>query len=124
MPTAPQLHFWNWDAPVLPKVVEELTRGWKGGELDLSRTIVLVPTAEVVRRLREALAVAVAGKEGAVVAPFVWHPESALMHEVDHAALLTPLQEQLLWRAVLEKIRRKDYEALFPAEPAAGNKAS
>jgi len=120
MPTSPQLHFWNWDAPVLPKVVEELTRGWKGGELDLSRTIVLVPTSEAVRRLREALAVAVAEKDGAVVAPYVWHPESALMHGVDHGVLLTPLQEQLLWRAVLEEIRRADYAALFPTEPAAG----
>lgn len=114
-----QLHFWNWDTAVLPKAVEELTRGWKGGELDLSRTIVLAPTAETVRRLREALAVAVAGKEGAVVAPFVWHPEFALMHEVDRAGLLTPLQEQLLWRAVLEGIEIADYAALFPTEPAA-----
>jgi len=116
---APQLHFWNWDTPVLSKAVAELMRGWQGGQLDLSQTIVLAPTGETVRRLREALAVAAAEKEGAVVAPFVWHPESAVMHEVDRAGLLTPLQEQLVWRAVLEGTEIADYAALFPAEPAA-----
>jgi len=109
--------FWGWDRPVLQKAVEELTRGWRGGELDLSATIILVPTSETGRRLREALATHVAARDGAVVAPYVWHPESALAWQIDRAGLATSLQEQLAWATVLGDIAVEEFAHLFPVTP-------
>jgi len=114
---APNLTFWGWDRPIIPKAVEELTRGWQGGELDLSTTVILVPTSETGRRLREALATHTASQDGAVIAPYVWHPESALGWQVDRSVLATALQERLAWIAVLSAIRMEDFASLFPVVP-------
>lgn len=110
-------HFWDWNAPVLDQAVAELMGGWSGGELDLSDRILLVPTAETGKRLREALAIAVAVKEGAVTAPYVWHPETALWWGIEDSSKATPLQEKLAWMKVLQGITGADYVSLFPAMP-------
>ncbi|MEY4485028.1 MAG: hypothetical protein RL693_2480, partial [Verrucomicrobiota bacterium] len=109
------LHFWDWNEPVLHKAVAELLRDWSGGELNLSDRILLVPTAETGKRLREALAVAVAEKEGAVTAPYVWHPETALGWGTEESYKATPLQEMLSWMKVLQEIDAPDYATLFPS---------
>ncbi|CAN5912350.1 PD-(D/E)XK nuclease family protein [soil metagenome] len=112
-----RLHFWDWNEPVLRKAVAELMDGWSGGELDLSDKVVLVPTAETGKRLREALALAVAEKDGAVTAPYVWHPETALWWGIEESRKATPLQEKLAWMKVLQGITAADYTSLFPAMP-------
>lgn len=109
------LHFWDWDTPALHKAVAELMHGWSGGELNLSDKVIIVPTAETGKRLREALAVAVAEKEGAVTAPYVWHPENALWWGVEESRKASPLQEKLAWMKVLQGITVTDHTSLFPA---------
>lgn len=111
-------HFWDWNQPVLHRAVAALMNGWSGGELDLSDRVVLVPTAETGKRLREALALAVAEKEGAVTAPYVWHPETALWWGIEESRKATPLEEKLAWMKVLQGISGADYSNLFPAMPA------
>ena len=59
---APSLHFWDWNRPIVQHAVDELTRGWTGGELNFSSKLLIVPTAEAGRRLREALALIVHGR--------------------------------------------------------------
>ena len=110
-------HFWGWDAPVLEKAVAELLRGWKGGALELSNMVIVVPTGEAVRRLREALAMAVAKKDGAVIAPHVWHPENALGWDVRDDAVASPLTERLAWTRVLMEAKLDRLSALFPNKP-------
>ncbi|WP_218281185.1 hypothetical protein [Verrucomicrobium spinosum] len=68
-----KLTFWGWDSPVLHKAVAELSCGWTSGALDLSDTLIIVPTAETVRRLREALAVEAGARDSVVTAPHLWH---------------------------------------------------
>lgn len=114
---APELHFWDWKRPVLDHAVAELMRGWTGGELNLADRILLVPTAEAGRRLREALAVAAAAREGAVVAPWVWHPEVALSWTEGARGAATPVQEQMSWRAVLGEVTADELPTLFPVMP-------
>lgn len=114
---APALHFWDWKQAVLDHVVAELTHGWAGGELNLADKILLVPTAEAGRRLREALAVAAAEREGAVVAPWVWHPEIALSWTQGVRTTASPVQEQMSWRAVLGVVAAGEFPALFPVMP-------
>ena len=112
---APALHFWNWNKPILQHAVDELTRGWTGGELNLSSKLIIVPTAEAGRRLREALAIAAAQRDGAVVAPWVWHPEIALKWEQGSRDVASAVQEQMAWRSVLSAARAAKFPALFPA---------
>ena len=56
-------HFLGWDRPVLHVVAEFLLQGLEEGLVDLSSMLVIVPTRQSGRRLREHLA-AIAGKRG------------------------------------------------------------
>jgi ATP-dependent helicase/nuclease subunit B len=115
--------FWGWDAPVLSKAVAELTRDWGSSQLDLSRVALVVPTGEAVRRLREALARAAEAKNGAVMAPHVWHPEAALLFGTERSTLATPTQEKLVWTSILTAIEMAKFPNLFPIPPAASREA-
>ncbi len=112
-----KLHFWNWDEPVLLKAVKELTRGWSGGALDLAKTVIIVPTGEAVRRLREALALHVSEKNGAVFAPYVWHPELAVTQNVRMEGIASTLCEKLAWSRALMDADLATLTALFPNPP-------
>lgn len=112
-----KIHFWGWDEPVLTKAVAELTRGWSGGELNLTRTAVVVPTMEASRRLREALALDVSRRAGAVVAPHVWHPERAVEWNLPGQGVASALQERLAWSRVLMQTKLDQLHALFPQPP-------
>ncbi len=111
------IHFWGWDAAVLDRAVAELTRGWNGGELDLTSCAIIVPTMEASRRLREALAMEASSRNGAVVAPHVWHPESALGWNRPEQGIASALQERLAWSQVLMQARLDKLSALFPQPP-------
>jgi len=110
-------HFWGWETPVLSRAVAELTGGWSGGELDLTRTAVIVPTMEATRRLREALALKASTRNGAVVAPHVWHPEMAMGWNMPGQGVASTLQERLAWSSVLLKAKLDKLPALFPQPP-------
>ncbi len=112
-----KINFWNWDKAVLTRAVAELMHGWSGGQLDLSQSVIIVPTGEAVRRLREALAVAAAEKDGAVIAPFVWHPEQALIQAKQANDIASALTERLAWSRVLMEANLADFAALFPNPP-------
>ncbi len=115
--------FWGWEAPVLSKAVAELTRGWGGGELNLEQTAIVVPTMEASRRLREALALEVASRDGAVVAPHVWHPESAMGWNRQKQGIASALQERLAWSRVLMLAELGLFHALFPQPPEEPSRA-
>ena len=116
--SAVTLHFWNWDRPVLDHAVEELTRGWESGALDLGDAIIVCPTAEAVRRLRQALAEAAAARGSAVMAPHVWHPSSALNPLAEQQHAIAPiLQERMAWTQVLMRAPVEEMRALFPSLP-------
>ena len=49
-------HFLPWDRPLPAQAAEHLASGWGGsGPIDVSRLLVVVPTRQSGRRLREAL---------------------------------------------------------------------
>lgn len=109
--------FWGWDRPVLQQAVDLLTQGWHGGELDLSDTLLVVPTTESARRLKESLARATAAKQGAAVVPFVWAPEQALLPPQDRGLAAPWLASLFAWAKVLEDIDFADFPRLFPHPP-------
>ena len=109
--------FWGWDKPVIDRAIALCTQEWQGGELDLSDTLIIVPTAESARRLKEGLARATARKAGAVSAPHVWAPERALLTRDDRALAATESQSLLAWTKVLLELDPADYPDLFPVTP-------
>ncbi len=113
--------FWGWDQPVLDQAVTLLKGAWTGGELDLGDTLLIVPTAEAARRLKEALARAAALQGGAVSVPHAWPPERALLTDADRAVQASDTQSLLAWTQVLLKADLARLVSLFPVPPAEQN---
>lgn len=111
--------FWDWSRPVLEWAVEFLSREWQPPTpLDLSDTVIVVPTSEAGRRLREALARCAGDHESAALAPWVWHPEQALMSDADRRVVASRMQSLLAWRQALDQTALRELKHLFPNLPA------
>ena len=107
-----------WDRPLLERAVAHFSVGWSGGALDLSDWLIVVPTRQAGRRLREALAVQAATKGGAVLAPRVVPPEEVLdLAEVGVAHVATRAQAMVAWVAVLQSAELERLRAVFPLDP-------
>ena len=104
--------FLGWDRPFLTRAVE-----WLLARRDeLPGLLVLVPTAESGRRLREALAEAA----GALLSPKFATPGSLLQSESLLTDVASDWAEQVAWAEVLEAVTDwSAYEGLFPEAPAA-----
>ncbi len=100
-------HFLGWDAPLTTRVCGVLLADGGGGLTDLSDTLVVVPTRQAGRRLREAMAAACAVSGGAVLSArvvtpaFLFAPPPAAGPEASESL------QRAVWAAVL-------------AQPAAG----
>lgn len=106
---------------MLPQAVEFLADGWSGGmPLDLSGLLVVVPTKQAGRRLREALAVHAAIHKQAVFAPRVVTPDR-LIEPAAGVAVATPLESLLAWTEVLLDIDLGGCRAVFPVDPPERN---
>ena len=105
---------------MLPQAVAHLAMGWRGdGPLDLSGLLVVVPTQQAGRRLREALA-AHADKTGqAVFPPRVVAPEALATMGLPVGGIASRLEAQLAWVGVLRGVRLEDVRAVFPLDPPA-----
>lgn len=116
-------HFLTWDRPLLPQAVGFLAADWKGeGPLDLSGVLIVVPTQQSGRRLREALAVHAAARKQAVFAPRVVTPERLLeLPATAGAAVASPLESLLAWTEVLEQVDLDGCRAVFPVDPPERN---
>ena len=117
----PRLHFLSWDRPLLAQAVDFLAAGWSGaGPLDLTSVLVVVPTRQSGRRLREALAAHAATHGQAVFAPRVFTPEALIAVE-PAAETATRLESLLAWAAVFMDIDLREFQALLPVEPPLRN---
>jgi ATP-dependent helicase/nuclease subunit B len=106
---------------LLPQAVDFLADGWSGGApLDLSGLLVVMPTKQAGRRLREALAVHAAAHKQAVFAPRVVTPDR-LIEPAAAATVATPLESLLAWTEVLQEIDLDGCRAVFPVDPAERN---
>ncbi|MDA9924430.1 PD-(D/E)XK nuclease family protein [Verrucomicrobiales bacterium] len=116
-----QLLFTGGNAPVLESITSFLAKDWDGdGVLDLSDHLIIVPTRNAGRRLREALAVFAAGKGGAVFPPLVTTPDFLTSPDrLPHSSAPTIDREttRLVWAATLLDIDLRSFPRLFPAEP-------
>lgn len=108
-----QRHFWGWDAPVLERAVAFLSSGSAPGQaLDLGDSLIIVPTAEAGRRLKEALARAL---PAGVLMPWVWTADHALLPPPLRAGAASAAQCHMAWLQVMETADIGRLKALFPA---------
>ena len=105
--------FLGWERPFLKRAVEWLIER----RAQLPGTLVVVPTAESGRRLREALAEAVGG----LLSPKFATPGSFMKIEARHPEVAPDWAEQVAWVEVLEEVSDWSiYAGLFPEAPAVG----
>ncbi len=120
---SPRLYILPWNQPPVYAVTERLARGWTGeGPLDLSDTLVVVPTAQAGRRLREALAAYAAGKGQAVFPPRVRMPDQLTSPEIPAAWAPPAASRAELLLAWIETLRSADLSKVrevFPLDPPA-----
>ncbi len=109
-----------WNRPLLPQAVAGLAAGWDGhGPLDLSGLLVVVPTKQAGRRLREALAGHAAQQGQAVFSPRVMSPEMLVVLGAPLGGSATRSEARLAWISVLRAVRTEEFRAVFPLDPPA-----
>ena len=102
---------------MLPQAAGFLAAGWNGdGPLDLSDRLIVVPTRQAGRRLRETIASLAAQRDQAVFAPRVVTPEALIAQEAT-AGFASRLESLLAWAEVLVGCELEEFRAVFPADP-------
>lgn len=114
--------FLPWDRALLPQAVAHLARDWSGrAALDLSRTLVVVPTRQAGRRLREALAEHAASRGAAVFAPRVVTPEILVTQHLAARGVASRLESLLAWTEIFRALPLAEFRDVFPLDPPTRN---
>jgi len=116
---SPNTTYLTWEKPLLTLASEWLLAGEPGDTADLSGTLLLLPTRQAGRRLREALAAEMANRGGGIFPPQTATP-TVLLADAESAA--EPVAGTLAciwhWVNVLQDGTLGRYQALFPRLPA------
>ena len=110
-------HFLGWDAPLTEKVCSFLLDRQASGPIDLEKTLLLVPTRQAGRRLREALAVRCAERETALLSARVITPGALLHYNSPAEPEATPSLVKAVWADVLLRCPVSQLDGLFPSPP-------
>ena len=107
----------------MAQAVEWLAAGW-GGEapLDLANRLVVVPTRQAGRRLREALAEHASRRGQAVFPPRVMTPDALLTHGLP-TGVAARIESLLAWVDVVREVDLADCRDVFPIDPPERNAA-
>lgn len=109
---AAQRHFLGWDAPVVDKVREYLIPHAPETAVDLRQTLVLVPTRQAGRRLRETLTVYCSRHGVDLSAPVLRTPLGLLNSEAGPVA--SRIDTLAVWTSLLHRIEVEHFSAIFP----------
>ena len=110
----PQRRFLTWHSPLLPQVADSIAGDPEGRLLDLSASMVVTPSAEAGRLLRECLAVRAADRGSALLAPILATPDAIGRPAPDAAS---PAASLAAWMLVLTDLPLDRFRAVFPADP-------
>ena len=115
--------FFDWDRPALDRAVEYLSEGWEQGPLDLRDRLIIVPTRQAGRRLRERLAAAAADRGTGALMGLVETPAFLFRPAPGPAPLTSEIAAEVMWMRTLDQAPREHRAPLGPsavsAEPAA-----
>ncbi|MCK5404110.1 MAG: hypothetical protein KAI75_02735, partial [Desulfobulbaceae bacterium] len=112
------LHFLNWDAPVVHKVRDFLRPEQFPGPADFSNLLIIVPTRQAGRRLREELVLSCDALDKAMLSPRIETPAFFSAAGQSPSRLPTPAAELALWVEVLLDTDMNELQSLFPVSPA------
>ena len=114
-------HFLPWDRPLLPQAVAFLAGDWRGGApLDLAAVLVVVPTRQSGRRLREAIAGHAAARGQAAFPPRVLAPDGLVVPAAG-TDTASPLESLLAWTEIFRGLDLAGFREVFPVDPPAQN---
>jgi ATP-dependent helicase/nuclease subunit B len=105
----------DWNLPLLPAITQQLLAGASGDCIDLSSELVIVPTVQSGRRLREALALAAADR--GLFPPEIVTPDVFLGQAIKDQPIANEESVTAAWVTVLGAIDCTQFEALFPIAP-------
>ena len=106
-------YFLGWDAPVTAKVRGFLLPSQLSGPVDLEKDLIVVPTRQAGRLLREALALYCTEQKTALVSSWVVTPTFFLGGGPPDMA--NPTEVMAVWADVLMRADPGKYEGIFPA---------
>ena len=109
-------HFLGWDAPVTAKVREFLLPADLSGPVDLGSRLIVVPTRQAGRRLREAMALYCAGWQTALLSPRVEMPNFFFRPEEGQTGAASWTEAAAAWAGVLMEADLEEYHGLFPGQ--------
>jgi len=113
----PETKLLDWNRPLLPAVTDGLLDAVRDAILDLGDTIVIVPTIQSGRRLRESLSLAAADRNRGLLPPEILTPDQLLARPLRHRPAADEATVLAAWFTVLSKIDLARYPAVFPVEP-------
>jgi len=115
--------FLDWSESFVQLAIDHLTRDWNTREpIDLSGTLLVVPTRNAGRRLREALAIRAAEHDTVVFPPIVTTPDYLISPDRLAAGTLDlPVADSQMthwiWAALLLKLPLGKFRRAFPVDP-------
>ncbi len=116
MPTTTLL---DWNTPLLSQVTQRLLSFSSGPIVDLGTLLVVVPTGQSGRRLREALALELAKDGRGLLPPQIVTPDLLLTEalKASDQEIANETQCTAAWVEVLSQISFDRFQALFPVPP-------
>lgn len=107
--------FLGWDAPVTAKGRDFLLPKQISGPVDLEKDLIVVPTRQAGRRLRESLALYCAKQNTALLSPHVVTPTFFLISEENESTNVANQTEvAAVWADVLMRVDLSEYSNFFP----------
>ena len=108
-----QTIFLDWNLPLLPAITEQLLSSANGDLIDLSNTLVVVPTVQSGRRLREALALASNG----LFPPEIVTPDGLLLQTLREETIASEIAVIAAWVSIFQSLDFNQFKTLFPIAP-------
>ncbi|MED5381239.1 MAG: hypothetical protein VYC47_01610, partial [Verrucomicrobiota bacterium] len=118
MGAAPNTTYLPWDKPLLTSASEWLLAGESGATADLSATLLLLPTRQAGRRLREALATEMAKRGGGLFPPHTATPALMLTGDEVDDTVADTVACHWHWVNALQGGALGRYSTLFPRLPS------
>ncbi len=107
----------DWNEPLIPAITQRLLASASGSYIDLTDTLVIVPTKQARRRLLEALGVAVAATDRGLFPPEIVTPDLLLGKAIENEPVAGEACATAAWVTVLGGVDFAHFEALFPVAP-------
>ncbi|MEX2607675.1 MAG: PD-(D/E)XK nuclease family protein, partial [Kiritimatiellia bacterium] len=115
----PNAVFLDWSSPLLPSLANALLPRSGSGPLDLGEFLILAPTRQAGRRLREYLTHSWRERGGTALLSLEVHPPSFLLQPDDDASIAHPFDWLEAWQHTLVGTDPASLPALMPQQTAA-----